>query len=138
MGYEGKNVKVNDLNPGSRNVNLTVKVLSVGEEREVTSRRDGSRHRVADALVGDETGTVLMTLWDENIDKIREKEDSVIDIKNGYITVFRDSMRLSIGRYGSIEDSNKTIEEINEENNISEKRVERPRSYRRRFSRRKY
>ena len=33
---------------------------------------------------------------------------------------------------------NKTIEEINEENNISEKRVERPRSYRRRFSRRKY
>jgi len=69
---------------------------------------------------------------------MREKEDSVIDIKNGYITVFRDSMRLSIGRYGSIEDSNKTIEEVNEENNISERKVERPRSYRRRFSRRKY
>ncbi|RLE81757.1 MAG: single-stranded DNA-binding protein [Thermoprotei archaeon] len=129
---EERLVKVRELNPTSRNFDIRVKILEVGSERVVTSRRDGTEHRVAEALVGDETGVVRMTLWDKNINVIREKEGSTVIIRNGYIGVFRNSMRLNIGRNGSVEDSPEEIEEVNRENNISEQTVPdtRPRFYR--------
>jgi len=96
-------VKVDSLNPRSRELNLTVKVVSKGEVRETVSRSDGSTHRVVDALVGDETGSICVTLWDDNIGKV--KAGDVIDVKNGYISLFKGSMRLNIGRFGSFEAS---------------------------------
>jgi len=120
-------VKVESLNPRSRQLNLTVKVVSKGEVRETVSRRDGSAHRVADVLVGDETGSVYMTLWDDNIDKV--KEGDVIDVKNGYVSLFRGSMRLNVGRFGSFEASAGTVGEVNEKNNLSEKTYEEERRY---------
>lgn len=135
---EIEEVKVGDLGPNSRRFTVTVKVLSVGEEKTVFSRRDGAEHRVAEALVGDETGTILLSLWDEDIDKLREKEGSSITIRNGYVTVFRDSMRLSLGRFGQVEEPLREIEEVDESNNLSERRVTRPprrQSFRRSFRR---
>lgn len=112
-------VKVESLDPESRQVNVTVKVVSKGQARETTSRRDGSTHRVVDALVGDETGSVYLTLWDDNIDKVNEGQ--TINIKNGYISLFRGSMRLNIGRYGSLEASSQAVENVNTDNNLSSK-----------------
>lgn len=121
------NVKVESLDPRSRQLNLTVKVVSKSEPRETISRSDGSTHRVVDALVGDETGCVYMTLWDDNIDKV--KEGDIIDVKNGYVSLFKGSMRLNIGRFGSFETSQGTVAEVNEKNNLSEKRFEEERRY---------
>ena len=118
------NVKVESLDPESRQVNLTVKVVSKGQPRETVSRRDGSTHRVVDALVGDETGSVYLTLWDDNIDKVNEGD--TISVKNGYVSVFRGSMRLNIGRYGSMEPSDQVIENVNADNNLSNKEVPQP------------
>jgi replication factor A1 len=118
-------IKVSDLKPFSRRVNLVAKVSSKGEEREVVSRADGSQHRVSDILVGDETGCVFLTLWDDNIDKVEEGND--LAIKNGYVTLFRGSMRLNIGRYGSFELVDEGPSEINTENNLSEKEFEQQR-----------
>ena len=87
-------VKVEELTPSSRGVNVIVKVVSKGESRDVMGR--GGSHRVADALVGDETGCIYLTLWDDNIDQI--KEDETISITNGYVNLFRGNMRLNIGR----------------------------------------
>ncbi|HDQ06422.1 MAG TPA: hypothetical protein ENN36_06855, partial [Candidatus Bathyarchaeota archaeon] len=75
-------VKVETLTPNSRGVNTIVKVVSKGEVRSVTGR-DYSVRRVADALVGDETGSVYMTLWDDKIDAINEGD--TLRITNGYI-----------------------------------------------------
>ncbi len=63
-------VKVSELGPYSKQVNTTVKVVQKGEARETVSRQDGTTHRVLDALVGDETGTIYMTLWHHNIYKV--------------------------------------------------------------------
>ncbi len=120
-------VKVESLDPESRQVNVTVKVVSKGQARETTSRRDGSTHRVVDALVGDETGSVYLTLWDDNIDKVNE--GGTISIKNGYISLFRGSMRLNIGRYGSMEASSQPVENVNTENNLSNKEFPERRRY---------
>jgi replication factor A1 len=120
-------IKVEKLGPNSREVNTIVKVVSKSEVRNVTGR-DYSVHRVADALVGDETGCVVLTLWDENIDKVNE--EATLRITNGYVNLFRGNMRLNIGRYGSYQILEETpIKEVNTENNLSEKRYEQERRY---------
>ncbi len=129
-------VKVEKLTPNSRQVNTIVKVISKSEVRNVTGR-DYSTRRVADALVGDETGCVYLTLWDDNIEKINE--EATLRITNGYVNLFRGNMRLNVGRYGSfqlLEES--PITEVNTENNLSDKRYEQERRYRRYGERRGY
>jgi len=121
-------VKVGELTPSSRAVNVVVKVVSKGEVRSTTSGRDYSAHRVVDALVGDETGCVYLNLWDDKIDKV--KEGDVLSIKNGYVNLFRGSMRLNIGRYGSFEVvAEPKIGEVNTENNLSSKQYEQERRF---------
>ncbi len=121
-------VKVEKLTPNSREVNTIVKVVSKSQVRNVTGR-DYSIRRVADALVGDETGCVYLTLWDDNIDKINE--EATLQINNGYVNLFRGNMRLNIGKYGSFELIDESpITEVNTENNLSDKRYEQERRYR--------
>jgi replication factor A1 len=113
-------VKIGELNPSSRAVNVLAKVLSKSEVRNVAAGRDGEPHKVSDALVGDETGCVYLTLWDDNIEKV--KDGDTVNIKNGYINLFRGNMRLNVGRYGTLEISETPIAgEVNTENNMSTK-----------------
>ncbi len=128
-------VKIESLNSYSRGINVKIKVVEKGEPRTVFSRRDDSEHRVAEALVGDDTGCILLTLWDNAIDEV--SVDDVIAIQNGYINTFRGSMRLNVGRYGSQEKIGEEIPEVNTENNLSEKPVSRQR-YDRGYERRSY
>jgi len=110
-------VKVDALKPSLRNVNVTLRVVGIGEPRSVTSRRDYSVHRVAEALVGDETGCVLLNVWDDQISVFNK--GNVIEIKNGYTSLFRGFLRLNIGRRGAVEKVDKEIGEVNKENNLS-------------------
>jgi replication factor A1 len=50
-------VKVKDLKPNLRWFTITVKILKLNDEKIVFSKKDGDQHRLAEALVGDETGT---------------------------------------------------------------------------------
>ena len=108
--------KIEELNPGSRSVDVLVKVLEINPPRDV-STKDGSTHKVAEALVGDPSGCILLSLWDNDIEKI--KADQNISIKNGYVTLFRGNMRLNTGRYGTIEATTEEVGTINKDNNIS-------------------
>ena len=123
----GTKEEVGNLNPGSRSLNLTVKVISKNPIREVVSRRDGTSHRVTEALVADETGAILLTLWDDTIESVTDGD--VVVVNNGYIRLFRGSMRLNIGRFGSLEASEEDIENVNTENNMSDKQYEQERRY---------
>jgi replication factor A1 len=131
--YSGRktvDTKIAKLNPRSRAANVVAKVISKGEVREVTSRKDGSSHRVCDVLVGDETGCIYLSLWNEDIDKVSEGD--TISIKNGYVKTFRGKMRLNVGRYGTLEISEEPLGvEVNTENNMSNRDYgSRRRSYR--------
>lgn len=119
-------VKVGELSPSSRAVNVKAKVVSKSEIREIAAGRDGSPHRVCDALVGDETGCVYLTLWDDNITKINEGD--TIAVGNGYVTLFKGNMRLNVGRYGTLEVAKEALAgEVNTENNMSSKVYEQER-----------
>lgn len=116
-------VKIGNLNSYSRRVDTIVKVVSKTEPREVSSRRDMLTHRVAEALVRDETGSIYLTLWDDNVDKVEEGQ--IWNIKNAYVNLFRGSMRLNLGRYGSYElAESASFEEANLDNNLSSRQFE--------------
>jgi replication factor A1 len=118
--------KVGELTPQSRAVNVTAKVVSKSEVRDIPMGRDGSAHKVCDALVGDETGSIYLTLWDDNIEKVNE--DDTIRIENGYVTLFKGNMRLNIGKYGKMDQASESFEgEVNTENNVSSKTYEQQR-----------
>lgn len=119
-------MKVGELNPASRAVNVKAKVVSKTNVRSIASGRDGAPHRVCDALIGDETGCIYLTLWDDNIGKISEGE--TVNIKNGYVSLFKGNMRLNIGRYGTLEVAKESlVGDVNTQNNLSTKMYEQTR-----------
>jgi replication factor A1 len=120
---EAEPIKIGSLNSYSRRVNTIAKVVSKTEPRDVTSRIDQSAHRVAEALVGDDTGCIYLTLWDDAIDEISDGQ--ILNIKNAYVNLFRGSMRLNLGRFGSYELAEEApFEEVNLDNNLSSRQFE--------------
>jgi len=117
-------VKCKDLTPRSRKVGIVVHVVSKEEPKGVRSKRDRVAHQMSEAIVGDDTGVVLMTLWDENVEKISSGKTYLLT--NGYITLFRGTMRLNIGKYGEIKEVEKAFE-VDAKNNLSEKLHAEPR-----------
>jgi replication factor A1 len=114
MGYEEREpieATVAELKPRMKNVTISFKVISMGEEREIESRQDGSSHRVCDITVGDTSGTVQVPLWDETIDSI--EEGATYNLTNGYTGLFRGNLRLNVGRYGKLEQAEESIEDVN-------------------------
>jgi replication factor A1 len=114
MGYEEREpieATVAELKPRMKNVTISFKVISMGEEREIESRSDGATHRVCDVTVGDTSGTVQVPLWDEAIDNITE--GASYNLTNGYTGLFRGNLRLNVGRYGKLEQAEEAIEEVN-------------------------
>jgi replication factor A1 len=113
--------KVANLGSGSRGFNLIIKALNKEEPREVISKKDGRAYKVSEVLVGDDTGTILLTLWDENITLVEKGKNYLLE--NAYTTVFGNSLRLNIGKFGKISQSAKEVE-VKTENAVSEKHFE--------------
>ncbi len=110
--------KIKDLTPQHNKVNVLAKVVKLGEVREVPSRY-GPPRRVSDTVIGDETGTIVMSLWQEQVGTV--KEGDVIYIDNGYISLYRGHMRLNIGKYGALSKSDQQIEDVSTGLDMSER-----------------
>ena len=119
--------KVKDLTPQSKQVNVLAKVLGMSEEKEITSRY-GENRKLVEATVGDETGTVLLTLWNEQIGQVGKDETVLVD--NGFVTLVRGHMRLNVGKYGTLAKSEQGIEDVNTTLDMSAVEYEREPRYR--------
>ena len=115
-----------NLTPSSKNVNLIAKVVNIGEEKEITPKFGASR-RLAEATVGDETGTVILTLWEDQIRTV-QKED-VIHVDNGFVSLVRGHIRLNVGKYGTIAKSEQDIPQVNQSLDVSAQEFQQERRY---------
>jgi ssDNA-binding replication factor A large subunit len=113
--------KVRDLTPSSKQVNVHAKVVNVGEAKEVMGKY-GDPRKVAEAVIGDDTATIILSLWNEQIGSI-QKED-VILVDNGYVSLVRGHMRLNVGRYGNLTKSTDPINEVNQSLDMSQQEFE--------------
>jgi replication factor A1 len=91
-----------ELKDGMWNVNVIGRVTYVSDEREFT-RRDGSPGRVASVLLEDDTGTVRLSLWDDDVDLKEEMEiGSNIAVENGYTRISLGTVGLNAGQNSQI------------------------------------
>ena len=104
------------LRPYQKKIMVKVKILEKNEPREVTSRLDDTQHSVTEAFVADNTGAILLTLWDQDIEKF--ELNKCYEIENGYTSLFKNSLRMNVGRFGTSKEV-PDIGEINRENNLS-------------------
>jgi replication factor A1 len=91
-------VQVKDIKPGMNNITLTVHVASVSKPRKVSTKYGEAT--VAQAVVEDETGSITLNLWRDQVNLV--KPGDVIRIENAYTREFRGKVELSIGRNGRI------------------------------------
>lgn len=92
-------MKISDLRKGMRGVNVRGEIADVSEAREVVTRY-GTTAKVATATLKDDSGSVKLTLWNEDIDRI--SQGLLVEISNGYTTAFRGVLQLNIGRFGKL------------------------------------
>src|SRR3989304_8876563 len=119
--------KVKDLTPQSKQVNVLAKVVGFSEEREITSKF-GEARKLVEATVGDDTATVLLTLWNDQVGQV-QKEGTVL-MDNGYVTLVRGHIRLNVGKYGSMTKSEQAIEPVSTALDVSAVEYEREPRYR--------
>jgi ssDNA-binding replication factor A large subunit len=128
---EVKFMKVGELTPNIRDVNLVAKVLELGEVRTVTSRNSGEEHQVMDVLIGDDSGVVYFSAWNEQIEKMKNEE--TYQFRSAKTILFKRNIRLSLGRQGFIEDSEEKVESVEESNNVSTEEHDIPRRWNRSY-----
>jgi len=67
---------------------------------EVLARFSDMVHKVATAVIADETGAIKLTLWNDQIGLVNVND--LVKVENGYVTSFRGELQLNVGRYGKL------------------------------------
>ncbi|KAM0947658.1 putative nucleic acid-binding protein [Dioscorea sansibarensis] len=111
--------KVDQLKPGTNGHTLTLKVLSSKpvpqKMRPATSQL--RQTRIAECLVGDETGTIVFTARNDQVDIM--KPDTTVIVRNAKIDMFKGSMRLAVDKWGRVEGAEPATFTVKEDNNLS-------------------
>jgi replication factor A1 len=83
-----------------KRVTVEANVMEKGEPREVRSRYKDETYQVADAIVADESGSIKLTLWNEQIEQVNA--GNKVKIENGYVTSFKGEIQLNVVKYGTL------------------------------------
>ncbi|HWR25734.1 MAG TPA: replication factor A [Methanosarcina sp.] len=116
------NQKIKDIKDGMGDLNLTGKVLEISEVRTF-QKKDGNAGRVGNLLIGDATGTLRVTLWDEKTEFLNQIEyGDTVELINAYAreNAFTQKVEIQIGNRSIIRKSEKKIEYKEEFTPISE------------------
>ena len=93
-------MKIKELRDGMKRVSIQAKVTEKSDPREVMSRFKDQTYKVATVMIADETGTVKLTLWNDQIDLVNVND--MVRIENGYVTSFRGEIQLNVGKFGTL------------------------------------
>ncbi|NHN61048.1 MULTISPECIES: single-stranded DNA binding protein [Halorussus] len=112
--------RVEDLSLGLSDVNLRGKVLDTDAVRTF-SRDDGSEGKVANLKLGDPTGRIRVTLWDERTDRAEELDPGVsVEVVDGYVRERDGSLELHVGNRGAVEEIEEDVEYVPETADIAD------------------
>ncbi|EGG19644.1 inositol-3-phosphate synthase [Cavenderia fasciculata] len=89
--------KVDQLRPMTQGHNLVLKVLNT---KIVIERDKEKKELISEAVVGDETGTIVLTVKNEQNEVVQP--GNTIILRNGIIKVFNGFMRLYVNIWGNI------------------------------------
>ena len=122
ISFDNEQLKINELLPGMRKVNVVGKVINLFPVRTFTTKK-GDEGKVANLFIADDTSNVKVVLWDTNhIDSIENgkiKIGSVIEISNGSM---RDN-EVHLGSFSELKLSTKVLENVQTEKVVKEKNI---------------
>jgi replication factor A1 len=95
-----RHMNIRDLRDGMRRVDAEGEISEISDPRTV-NLKTGDQAKVADCMLKDESGEIKLSLWDDQIDQVRQ--GSRVRVTNGYTNSFRGELRLNVGRYGRLE-----------------------------------
>ncbi len=116
---EKKFVRIGDLKPVRRGLNIRALVLEKGGTVEGVSKKTGMPYKLAEVLLGDESGVVRATLWGDTIERV--EAGKTYEFYNVNTSLFRNSLRVNISNRTKIVPSQTEIrrEEVNTSNDVS-------------------
>ena len=97
--FVGVDSKIGNLKVGMKKVSLKAEVLEIPKSKIVYTRY-GTTACISNALIRDETGSMKMSLWNQQINTVHKGD--VIDVKNGTVAWFSGEMQLRLGKSGSL------------------------------------
>jgi replication factor A1 len=92
-------MKINEIKYGLSGVSIEGEITEKSEPRTVNTRY--GQRSIADMTLKDETGTIKMSLWEEQIDRVNVGNN--VSISGAYVTEFRNELQLNIPRSGKME-----------------------------------
>ncbi|KAH7434514.1 hypothetical protein KP509_06G021100 [Ceratopteris richardii] len=112
-------VKVDQLQPGTAGHTLTVKVVSSNTVVRRSPPLVGNNRsmRIAECVVGDETGTIIFTARNDQVDIM--KPGVTVILRNAKIDMFKGCMRLAVDKWGRVEVTDSADFVVKEDNNLS-------------------
>ena len=106
----GDGSTIDSLTMGQSDVTLRGLVLDTDSIRTF-DRDDGSEGRVANLSIGDETGRVRVTLWDDRADRAEEIEPgTAVEVVDGYVRERDGALELHVGDDGAVDEIDETVE----------------------------
>lgn len=111
ISFDNEKLKIEELLPGMRKVNLVAKVTGVSPVRSFKTKK-GDDGKVVNLFVADDTSNIKVVLWDTNHIELVEKgkigENVVVEIANGSM---RDN-ELHLGSFSELKISSQIINDI--------------------------
>ena len=117
-------MKIGEIRDGDRKIDLTATVIEKGETREAKSRYTDDSFKVATATIEDETGTIALNLWNEQIDTVNI--GNKVHIINGWVSEWQGEKQLSTGKFGQLEivgEGSEGVDEAEEAEILNKKEI---------------
>jgi ssDNA-binding replication factor A large subunit len=122
ISFDNEKLKINELLPSMRKVNLVGKIINLSPVRTFTTKK-GDEGKVVNLTVADDTSNIKVVLWDTNhialIEKGDIKDGSVVDIGNGSMR----SNELHLGSFSELKPSTEVLDNLVTEKIVKEKSI---------------
>lgn len=122
INFENEKLKIDELLPGMRKINLFGKIINLFPVRTFKTQK-GEEGKVLNFILADETSNIKVVLWDTNhislIEKGEVKENDIVELSNA-------SMReneIHLGSFSEFKKSNQKMEDVRTERIVKEKKI---------------
>ncbi len=122
INFENQDLKISEMIPGMRRVNVIGKIINLFPVREF--EKNGNKGKVVNLILADDTGNIRLVLWDMNHIELIEnetiKQGDVVEIKNGSTR----EGEIHLSGFGELKKSDKVMEDVQTAPSVSEVTLE--------------
>jgi len=121
INFDKEKVKVKEIMPGMKKVNVVGKIIQMFPVREY--KKETRQGKIGSFIIADDTGNIRVVLWDTNhislIEKGEIKEGDAVEINNAALR----NTELHLTGFSDIKKSKEVIENARVEREVAERKI---------------